>query len=185
MTAIYNRTCGNVKIHPSFYTVSGRSIEISEDYFKTLKDGGVYEFTVAGAKASFGFSVNVLQVPLTDIGDVTIGYGCNAVIYVGNIIVKTVSLNGAKLTDGFMVKDGMLTIDGDKLSVGENAVQINDANITVTVTAQVTTSVKPESNEKALIISLSVVGGVLVLGSIAAVVTVLLLRRKKKNGVDD
>ena len=185
VTAIYNRTCGNVKIHPSFYTVSGRSIEISEDYFKTLKEGGVYEFTVAGAKASFGFSVNVLQVPLTDIGDVTIGYGCNAVIYVGNIIVKTVSLNGAKLTDGFTVKDGMLTIDGDKLSVGENAVQINDANITVTVTAQVTTSVKPESNDKALIISLSVVGGVLVLGGIAAVVTVLLLRRKKKNGVDD
>ena len=143
------------------------------------------EFTVAGAKASFGFSVNVLQVPLTDIGDVTIGYGCNAVIYVGNIIVKTVSLNGAKLTDGFTVKDGMLTIDGNKLSVGENAVQINDANITVTVTAQVTTSVKPESNDKALIISLSVVGGVLVLGGIAAVVTVLLLRRKKKNGVDD
>ena len=63
--------------------------------------------------------------------------------------------------------------------------QINDANITVTVTAQVTTSVKPESNDKALIISLSVVGGVLVLGGIAAVVTVLLLRRKKKNGVDD
>ena len=53
VTAIYNRTCGNVKIHPSFYTVSGRSIEISEDYFKTLKDGGVYEFAVAGAKAFF------------------------------------------------------------------------------------------------------------------------------------
>ncbi|MDE6868037.1 MAG: glycoside hydrolase family 32 protein [Clostridia bacterium] len=182
VNALYNRTLGNVKVNPSFYTVVGRAVEISQTYFETLKVEGVYDFTVAGAKASFDFSVNVTMIPLTVINGVTIEKGCNAVIYIGNVTVDAVTLNGTKLTDGYTVENGMLTIDGNKFSVGENAVKINDADITITVTPQATQDLKPDGGNTALIVSLSVVGGVLVLGGAAAVTTVLLLRRKKKNG---
>lgn len=183
--ALYNRTSGNVKINRSFYTVNGRALEISQTYFETLKNAGVYEFTVAGAKTSFDFSVNVTQIPATVIGDVTIENGCNAVIYIGNITVNSVALNGVEITDGeYSVRDGMLTISGGKLSSGENAVRINDTNITVTVIGPATVKINPDGTNYALIISLSVVGGVILLGGAAAVTTILLLRRKKQNGGD-
>jgi len=187
ITALYNRTLGNVKINPSFYTVNGRTLEISQTYFQTLKTAGVYRFTAVGAKASFDFSVSVTQMISTVIGDVTIGHGCNAVIYIGNVAVSSVALNGVELTDGYSVKDGMLTISSEKLLLGENAVKINDdISIKVNVIAQGTTNYQPDGGSNtALIISLSVVGGVLVLGAAAAVTTVLLLRRKKKNGGND
>lgn len=181
VTALYNRTAGNVRINPSFYTVSGRTLEISQTYFQTLKTAGVYLFTVTGEKNSFDFSVNVSAIPVTKFNDITVENGCNAVIYIGGVTVTSLTLNGAELTDGYSVKDGMLTIGSEKLSVGENAVQINGEGLTVTVTTQSAANVKSGA-DNALIISLSVVGGVLVLGGAAALTTVLLLRRKKKNG---
>ncbi len=188
ITALYNRTSGNVKINPSFYSVNGRVIEISKSYFETLKTAGVYEFTAVGANSSFNFSVKVSEVPVTQITDITIESGCNAVIYVGNITVSSVTLNGVALTDGYSVKNGMLTIDSEKLSAGENTVQIQSGEtIKVYVTAQETTKVNTQGGgtNTALVVSLSVVGGVLVLGAAAAVTTVLLLRRKKANGGDN
>lgn len=185
ITALYNRTSGNVKINPSFYTVKGRVLEISQAYFQTLKKAGVYSFTAVGAKTSFDFMITVAEAPATNIEDVAVEKGCNAVIYIGNTVVSSVTLNGATLTDGYTVKDGMLIIDGEKLSVGENTVAIGGVNVTVTVTEQAKAKIKPDGGNKALIISLSVVGGVLVLGGAAAVTTILLLRRKKANGGDD
>lgn len=188
ITALYNSTLGNVKINPSFYTVNGRVLEISEKYFSTLKTAGVYDFTATGANSSFNFSVNVSEIPATDIKDITVESGCNAVIYVGNTEVNSVTLNGVVLSDGYSVKNGVLTIYSEKLSAGENTVSIgNDGDITVTVTERQMTEIKTgetksENPDTVLIISLSVAGGVLVLGAAAAVTTVLLLRRKKKNG---
>ncbi len=181
VTALYNRTAGNVKINPAFYTVNGRTIEISQSYFQTLKSAGTYSFTAVGAKTSFDFSVTVSEAPLTQLTDISVDVGCNAVIYTGNITVSSVTLNGVALTDGYSVKDGMLTISSEKLSAGNNTVIINGGtSVTVSVT-QAATAANSENNT-ALVISLSVVGGVLVLGGAAAVTTVLLLRRKKKNG---
>ena len=54
----------------------------------------------------------------------------------------------------------------------------------MTVKAQETVSPKKTGTNLALIISLSVVGGVLVLGGGAAAATVIILR-KKKNGGDN
>lgn len=185
ITALYNRTEGNVKIHPSFYTVNGRSLEISRSYFETLKAAGVYEFTAVGSGSSFGFSVNVSEIPATEVGDITVDYGCNAVIYIGNNKADALAVNGTALSDGYTVKNGVLTISADKLAAGENTVAINAGlSVKVTVKAQETVSPKKTGTNLALIISLSVVGGVLVLGGGAAAATVIILR-KKKNGGDN
>lgn len=185
ITALYNRTAGNVKINSAFYAVSGRALEISAEYFATLKTAGVYDFVAVGDKNSFTFAVAVSAVPSTEVKNITVESGCNAVIYIGNIEVSSVTLNGAELAEGYAVKDGMLSIIAEKLSVGENSVQINGSvTVTVTVTARATSTAKAKT-DNALVISLSVVGGALALGGAAAVATVLLLRRKKINGGDN
>ena len=179
ITALYNRTAGNVKINPAFYTVNGRTLEISRTYFATLKASGTYDFTAVGSKTPFDFSVKITEVPLTVTGGVTIESGCNAVIYIGNAAAGSVTLNGVALTEGYTVENGMLIISSEKLSLGENTVRLESGTeITVTVIGHSADG----GNNTALIISLSVVGGVLVLGGAAAVTAVLLLRRKKKNG---
>ena len=78
----------------------------------------------------------------------------------------------------------MLTIAAEKLSEGENTVNFNGISITVTVTPLPKQSIN-ESENYALVISLSVVGGALVIGGAAAVTAVLLIRRKNKNGGND
>ena len=185
ITAVYNRTMGNVKINPAFYTVNGRKLEISRGYFQTLKAAGVYEFTAVGSVSSFTFSVNVAEIPVTEVGGVTVDYGCNAVIYIGNNMADALAVNGEALSDGYSVKNGVLTISADKLSVGENTVTINGGlTVTVTVNPQAVTAEAAESGNLVLIISLSVTGGVLVLGGAAAAAVIIILR-KKKNGNDN
>ena len=185
ITAVYNRTMGNVKINPAFYTVNGRKLEISRGYFQTLKAAGVYEFTAVGSVSSFTFSVNVAEIPVTEVGGVTVDYGCNAVIYIGNNMADALAVNGEALSDGYSVKNGVLTISADKLSVGENTVTINGGlTVTVTVNPQAVTAEAAESDNLVLIISLSVTGGVLVLGGAAAAAVIIILR-KKKNGNDN
>ena len=188
VNAIYNVTLGNVKINPAFYTVKGRSVEISRSYFETLKATGNYKFTVVGYSSTYSFTVNVSALPATEVGDVAADYGCNAVIYIGNSKVENLSVNGVALTDGYTVKNGVLTINADKLSAGENNVAINgDLTVKVTVNAKQTADVSQGNGKKnnlALIISLSVTGGVLVLGGAAAVAVIFILR-KNKNGDDN
>ena len=184
VTALYNRTAGNVKINPAFYTVNGRTLEISQSYFRTLKSAGTYSFTAVGAKTSFDFDVTVSEAPLTQLTDLTVDSGCNAVIYTGNITVSSVTLNGIALTDGYFVKDGMLTISSEKLSAGKNTVTINGGT-SVTVSVNKAATAANSKNNTALIVSLSVAGGVLALGGAAAAATILLMRRKKANGGDN
>ena len=184
VTALYNRTAGNVKINPAFYTVNGRTLEISQSYFRTLKSAGTYSFTAVGAKTSFDFDVTVSEAPLTQLTDLTVDSGCNAVIYTGNITVSSVTLNGVALTDGYFVKDGMLTISSEKLSAGKNTVIINGGT-SVTVSVNKAATAANSKNNTALIVSLSAAGGVLALGGAAAAATILLMRRKKANGGDN
>lgn len=185
ITALYNRTLGNVKINSAFYTVNGRKLEISREYFETLKTNGVYEFTAVGAISSFGFSVNVGEIPATEVGDLTIEYGCNAVIYIGKNKADALAVNGTALTDGYTVKSGVLTIDADRLSVGENTVTINGGlTVRVTVKPQENIASENPADNTVLIIALSVTGGVLALGLAAAATTIIILR-KKKNGKDN
>lgn len=180
ITALYNRTAGNVKINPAFYSFNGRFIEISRSYFETLKTAGVYEFTAVGALSTFGFSVNVTAIPATEVGDVTVEYGCNASIYIGNNKAGAVAVNGVALTDGYAVKNGVLTIDADRLATGENTVAINDTlSVKVTVKAAQTASVGKAGKG-----CRSASDGAVATALCLAAATVLIPRRKKNGNHD-
>ena len=129
--------------------------------------------------------MNVGEIPATEVGDLTIEYGCNAVIYIGKNKADALAVNGTALTDGYTVKSGVVTIDADRLSVGENTVTINDGlTVLVTVKPQENIATENPADNTVLIIALSVTGGVLALGLAAAAATIIILR-KKKNGGDN
>ena len=65
----------------------------------------------------------------------TIQRGCNAVVYLGNVEVASVTLNGTQLTaEQYGIDNLMLTIDRDLLTLDSNVIVINgDKEITVTL----------------------------------------------------
>jgi sucrose-6-phosphate hydrolase SacC (GH32 family) len=135
---LYNRTLGNVKLSDSFYTVSGREITISSDYFEILPETGSYLFVAERANGTFEFTVRVEAIPKTKLRDLTVEYGVNAIIYVGNNEVAYVTLNGKRLTEGeYSNRNGTLTIEASLLREGENTVEIADGvQVKVTVSPQ-------------------------------------------------
>ena len=79
--------------------------------------------------------MNITATTQTTLQNVTIQKGCNAVIYLGNIEINTVTLNGKQLTEEqYKVENLMLTIYADALTENDNEVVLNgDKKITVTV----------------------------------------------------
>ncbi len=134
ITALYNKTLQNTKVDRAFYTTSGRNLVIDASYFELLPVG-TYTFKAVGGSSAYEFTVNVTAVTQTVLKGVTIECGCNAVIYLGNVEVNTVTVNGVQLTaEQYNVKNLMLTIYVDVLTEGVNTVVINgDKTVSVTV----------------------------------------------------
>ena len=133
ITSLYNKTMANTKVDGAFYTSNGRNLVIDQTYLELLPVG-TYIFKAVGDSSSYEFTVTVTAVTPTTLKDMSIEKGCNAVIYLGNIKVETVTLNGTKLTvEQFAVENLMLTIDASLLTEESNTVVINGNN-TVTVT---------------------------------------------------
>ena len=130
---LYNKTLSGAKVDSAFYTSSGRSLIIDAKYFELLPVGS-YTFRAVGA-STYEFTVNVTAVTQTTIKDVTVEKGCNAVIYLGNVKVSAVKLNGTQLTaEQYEVRDLMLIINADLLTEDSNEIVINgDKTVTVTV----------------------------------------------------
>ncbi|MBO4262858.1 MAG: hypothetical protein J5903_03640, partial [Clostridia bacterium] len=131
---LYNVTLRNALINPEYYVCEGRSLKISEEYFKNLPVG-VYVFKAVGRKTVYTFTVDVRSVRQTAISDVRVSSGLNATVYVGNISVSSVSVNGRELEKSqYTYKNKVLYINKEVLVLGENDVCINgDKNIIVTV----------------------------------------------------
>ena len=192
--AIYNTTLKNTPVNSAFYTVEGRRVTISGDYFSTLAAAGSYDFNIKGERSSFTFTVAVAEIPAPELLSVNIEKGCNAVIFIGSAAVDGLTLNGVALSEtDYSVKDGVLTVNADKLTAGENVLSFGGKTVTVNVSAQPSANLKAENKHgnTALIISLSVIGGVLILGGAAAVAAVIIVRERKaalkgeRNGDDD
>lgn len=187
--SLYNRTAGNVLVPSTFYEANGRTLTISKEYFTTLNKAGSYRFVLSGSRFTTEFTVTVSALPSSTIENLNLEYGSNAVVYVGNADVSGAKLNGAPMSAGdYAVKNGVLTIYADKLSVGENTVTLQSgAEFKITVGSPKITEIetKDEAATTTVIIVCSTVGGVLVLGAAAAVTAILLIRRKKKNGGND
>ena len=136
VVSIYNHTLGIVEIGREFYTVTGKEIVISEDYFATLPKTGVYLLEVKGKATTFTVQVDVTALPKIELQDLTLQEGVNAVFYVGRTNVTEVKVNGASIDKAlYSVKNGMVTIDSSAFTVGENTVELAEG-LTATVTVE-------------------------------------------------
>ena len=134
ITSLYNKTLKNTKVDSAFYVSEGRDLIIDPSYFELLLVG-TYTFKAMGGSSAYEFTVEVTAVSETVLQDITIEKGCNAVIYLGNIKVESITLNGNQLTeDQYRIENLMLTIYADILTESDNSVVINgEKNVTVTV----------------------------------------------------
>ena len=133
ITSLYNKTLSNTKVDRAFYTSNGRNLVIGSSYFELLPVG-TYTFKAVGGASTYEFTVTVTDVTETTLKDITIQKGCNAVIYLGNLEVDSVSVNGRQLThEEYRVENLMLTIGADLLTADNNVIVIN-GNKTITVT---------------------------------------------------
>ena len=134
ITALYNKTMYNTKVNSAFYVSSNRELVIDPAYFELLPVGS-YTFKAVGGASAYEFTVNVTAVTQTVLKDMTIQKGCNAVIYLGNVKVDTVAVNGRQLTEEqYKVENLMLTIGAELLTESDNEIVINgDQTIHVTL----------------------------------------------------
>ncbi len=134
ITALYNKTAKNTKVDRAFYTSDGRNLVIDAAYLELLPVG-TYTFKAVGGASAYEFTVTVTAVTETELKDMTIQRGCNAVVYLGNVEVASVTLNGTQLTpEQYSIDNLMLTIDRDLLTLDSNVIVINgDREITVTL----------------------------------------------------
>lgn len=134
ITSLYNKTLQNTKVDRAFYSSNGRNLVIDAVYFELLPVG-TYTFKAVGGSSSYEFTVDVTAVTQTVLKDISIQKGCNAVIYLGNIEVDSVMVNGRQLTkEEYIVKDFMLTIEAYFLTESNNEVVINgDKTVVVTL----------------------------------------------------
>ena len=134
ITSLYNKTLQNTKVDKAFYTTDGRNLVIDATYFELLPVG-TYTFKAFGDSSAYEFTVNVTAVTPTTLKDMTIQKGCNAVIYLGNINVDTVTVNGKQLSkEQYKIENLMLTISSDLLRESNNKIVLNgDKTVIVTV----------------------------------------------------
>ena len=133
--SLVNVTLGNVTVNPLFYSVNGETLKVDSSYFATLSSTGSYEFYVHGNKISFAFVVEIDSLPQVQFKDVTITKGNNLVVFVGDLNVQSVKVNGVELAqDKFKVEDNLLKVNADVFETGTSVVLLsNGSQFSVTV----------------------------------------------------
>lgn len=180
---IYNVTLNNSKIDAAFYEVSGRTIQIQEEYFKTLPSLGNYVLRIVGEQSNFEIIVNVESIPVEMVlVDRVLEEGSNLVIYIGNCAIESLKLDGQILTE--YTKDAYsLWIDSSLLEVGKHQVEINGVSFEVEVVSLQMGTITEKDNSNLLTILLSsIFGGLLFIGGGVTLAILLVKRRKRKNG---
>lgn len=136
VTTLYNKTLYNTKVDNAFYISNGRELVIDAKYFELLPMG-TYTFKAVGGSSVYEFTVDVTAVTQTTLKNMIIQKGCNAVIYLGNVEVNSVTLNGVTLTSSqYNIKDYMLIIDEELLIENINEVIINGENTVIVTLVQ-------------------------------------------------
>ncbi len=134
ITTLYNKTLNNTKVDRAFFTSNGRNLVINASYFELLP-AGTYTFKAVGGSTAYEFTVTVTAVTETTLKDVTVEKGCNAVIYLGNVKVESITLNSEELTRyDYKIENLVLTISAELLTEEINEIVINgEKTVTVTV----------------------------------------------------
>ncbi len=130
ISEILNKSEKNSKIAKQYFTVTGRDIAISEEYFKTLKDDTIYEFLAIGEKENFTFKVKTGTLDRSVVfTDLEVNEGNNVNIYISSYQIDSISINDVNLSsDQYSVKDGILSLSSSLFKVGSNKVVINETN---------------------------------------------------------
>ncbi|MBO4939732.1 MAG: GH32 C-terminal domain-containing protein [Clostridia bacterium] len=133
--SLINVTLGNVAVNPLYYSVVGETLKVDRNYFATLPSTGSYEFMINGNKISFAIVVEVDTLPQLQFKDVTITKGNNLVVFVGNLDVQGVTVDGAELEkDEFKVENNLLTISASVFKAGTSVIALsNGSQFSVTV----------------------------------------------------
>lgn len=186
--SIYNTTDKNTLIHKDFYYIEGNMITIKEDYFRILKEVGNYTFKINGSLSVFTINVDVKNIPATNYEDLIIEQGCNATIFIANLDVINVEVNGTILSnEQYEIKDYTLIISNEVFNIGNNIVRINNKiEISIDVLSTPTTDVNEENNTLNLLNVNNVwsllLGTILSICSIAVIIFVIIRKRNKHYG---
>ena len=182
--SLYNLTKNNEKVEKSFFTASGRYVTLSASYFELLTQG-TYQFKAYTHTGAYEFTIEVTAVPTTLLQGTTVQQNTNAVIYLGNVKVVTLTVNGEQVSsEDYQIKNNTLTLSAKLLTKENNTVVINDQTVTVNVVKIGQTEIGVQDNGRVnlgLIIGISA-GALVVAGGV--VTTVILIRRKKSGSND-
>lgn len=184
--AVYNVTLGNIRLEPGFYYQTEGVLIIKEEYLSLLENNKRYQFRVVGDALTFTFNVDVNYVEQEMIfEDITIEEGYDAYIYIGNLNVTSITVNGEELNEeSYYVKDYVLHINKECLKEGDNDVSINGNEFVITVknVQEEIIDIVVTSNNNInlpLIIILSIAGTLLLIGG--AVLVIILIKKRKVN----
>lgn len=193
VTRVVNRTLGNSSVPEEYWYSDGETLTIDPKYLSILPAEGVYVFSVDGGLA-IDYAVNVTSVPLCEIESPTITEKADLSVFVGARRIDYVLVNGTAVASRhFRVEDYVLTVDGEALGVGDNAVRLVDnrdgdmktvGEFEVTVMAIRTDTVDVYVPPRILdftpmLIGLLIVAGVTLLAVAALIAVAVLLKRGK------
>ena len=184
---IYNYTEKNSLVARQYYSVDESKITLKKEYFELLQDNTTYKFFIEGAATSFTIKVKtgVIERSLK-VEDLIINEGQALNIFVGQIAINSVSINGSELEQtSYEIKDYVLHIDGSMFALGNNEVKVNDSSFTVTVNG--VREANASNNLHALfngnysdVILFALIG--LLVASIGGLTFMYFSRRKQRNG---
>lgn len=127
VSSVTNISKGNVRLAPDFYYQDEDNLYIRESYFRLL-DIGIYKFRIITSTYSFEISVEVSSSFTPHVDDVVMEYYFDVVVYVGNISIVNIKVNGLGISeDEYTYKNYTLTIKKECFRLGENEVTINDS----------------------------------------------------------
>ena len=117
------------------------------------------------------------------LNDTTIQRGTNALIYLGNQELTSITVNGVEVgQDKYEIKNRTLILSAELFTEEYNEVVINDQTITVIMVDIDSITIGGKGANLGLIIGLSVGGAVLVAGAVVAII--LIKKKKATNSVE-
>ena len=176
---IINVTKKNTIINRQYYTTTNDKIIIDKQYFSLLDENTTYDLLIKGKQSTYHISVKVNNIVKEyHFNNLEVEENDDVNIYVGSLKVESVSINGTNINNYF-VKDYILHINHEELSVGDNEVIINET-YTFTISVKGLPTITPHNeNVLPIILGISIPSVTILLGGMVVLIIVL---KKKKGG---
>lgn len=188
---VVNRTLGNSAVPEEYMYVDGNRVVLDLRYMSILPRAGKYVFRVDGG-LPIDYTVNVKEVPLCELSAATIYEKADLSTFVGGRKIDLVFVNGSAVaTRHFDVRNYVLTLSAEALSLGDNTVKlvrivgdeyedIGEFEVTVMALRNDTVDVYVPPRKLDFVpmtIGLCTVAGVILLATAALIVLAALIKR--------